>query len=551
MADQSLVRRDRPAAELASLTERVTEKVDSFRVLDVFAEGGVAVEPPRVNVLATISAGTKNADGHPVVSRDGKIYLKEDGAVSVLLKRALAERDYKSLLITFPSDDPAEFIKCSFDKWTASRHEIWGNDEYLMVLTKDGYQKVPAGTRDYERLKAQCAVSSFVYFRLFEWAADGPQVVADAIGGLYRLRFTGRNSLRSLLSSLREIARTTGGRIAGFPISLSLVYGETSDRTGTRRKIPIWSFLLAPPRGIRVTSRNFAQLVGPALDEGRALALPPIPSRRFEEDDAEGPDVDLDQAVVEGRVVGDRNVRRLQGEVCDEGRWNRLWHAVVRGSELATDEGRHAWIRRYTNGLHASLPEFLEDATDREAEQMILAADDEIKRRIVARQEGGDVGQPIPPRSSVGNPRGYEELYPEDDEPTRSDAAESPGAGQETAFVDGGAVESQDGPANAHGEPQASAEQPSRGRPADPPRPDPTVKYSRKQWEGIYDGWLAVFRYWDGLSAREMPESGALSDAKLKSLTLTLIGQVEQIEEGVRLAEAEEEPSGDLKELPF
>src|SRR3954452_20617025 len=75
--------------------------------LDPYAEGGVSQEEPRLDALATISAGYRKQGegGHaglPQVSRDGKLYLHDPKGRAPGLKKALEARGFLGLTIAFP-----------------------------------------------------------------------------------------------------------------------------------------------------------------------------------------------------------------------------------------------------------------------------------------------------------------------------------------------------------------------------------------------------------------------------------------------------------------
>jgi hypothetical protein len=407
-----------------------TAAIDAFKILDVYA-GGVSREAPRVEALATISAGYRGPArgdrlGLPQRSTDGTIILHDGANRAPGLARALERADGKLLTIAFPFDDPAKFIHCRFMEYSATELLAFGDEAHLMVLDPGrGYRRVGAGTPEYdERMKSsKIKVGVSVYFCLAEWGRDGPEIVfPDGVGAFYRLRFTSRHSLRSILAGLRAIAQFTQGRIAGVPFDLAIDYREVAGADGKKRRIPVWSIATRPPGGRRLTSRNFNEVMTMALEQGAALmlALPAPPEPTLEEALAEGPDDDLDDAIIDGVVVGepsDREVELIQrGGRCNEASWRAMFFSAVRSSEFDGDESpaRAAWMREYTHGRTESLADFLHWATEREAQAMVVAASDELNRR---RAERDARGEPSPQRGPGGPrpARTYDELFAEDD----------------------------------------------------------------------------------------------------------------------------------------
>src|SRR4051812_37603599 len=72
--------------------------------------GGEVHEAPKVDALATISAGFKNADGFPVVSRDGTIHVRSADRAPGLVAE-LERRNKKSLTIALVHNDPKDVLQ--------------------------------------------------------------------------------------------------------------------------------------------------------------------------------------------------------------------------------------------------------------------------------------------------------------------------------------------------------------------------------------------------------------------------------------------------------
>jgi hypothetical protein len=66
-------------------------------------------------------------------------------------------------------------------------------------------------------------------------------------------------------------------------------------------------------------------------------------------------------------------------QTCDKTRWNLRWHATVKGTQYGTDDGRHDFMRWYTDGATDSLSTWLTDATDEDAEALIATITERIR----------------------------------------------------------------------------------------------------------------------------------------------------------------------------
>lgn len=515
--DERAISTRQPPGQLA--TGSPTATIDSFKLLDVYA-GGVADEAPRVEAIATISAGYRargdgNRPGNPQRSTDGTIYLHDATGRAPGLRRSLELRGNKALTIAFPFDDPAKFIHCRFMRYSATELQAFGDETHLMILVPGkGYERHEAGSPHYEDVLPGCKVSVSVYFCLAEWGADGPEIAfPDGVGAYYRLRFTSRHSLRSILAGLRSIGQFTQGRLAGVPFDLTIDYREVADATGKKRTIPVWSIASKPPGGQRLTSRNFNEVMSYALDQGKALMLPAPDPPTLEDALSEPPSDDLDETIVEGVVVGepsDRDVELMaRGGRCNADHWRAMFFSCVRGTEFDGEESeaRSAWLRAYTDDRTDSLGEFLRWATEREAQAMVVAMNDELVRRMAERGERGE--QP-PSRPSAGARRRYAELFPAEDDGAPQAAPEPPTAPSAvTPEVHDAAV--------------------LTGAPAvDPPRPEDGKSYTRAQWEAMYAAWSPVLRRLDrGFDPVSDEGLKGLSNAALKGAVMELLGYVD------------------------
>lgn len=421
-ADSKALDRRQEAGQLA--TASPTSLIDSFRVLDIYA-GGVSDEAPRVESIATISAGFRaqgNGDrpGAPQRSRDGTIYLHDATGRAAGLKRALERTGSKALTIAFPFDDPSLFIHCRFMRYSASALEAFGDETHLMVGSPRGFVRVEAGTEEYKRQLATCKVSVSVYFCLAEWTKDGPEIVfPDGVGAYYRLRFTSRHSLRSILSGLKTVGQFTSGRIAGVPFDLTIDSREVAGPDGKKRTIPVWTIAMRPSGGLRLSSGNFSEVMGMALEQGAALMLPAPSAPTLDSVLVDGPDDDLDDAVIEGisREVTDEDVRLIErGGRCNVEHYRNYWHSVVRGSRLDNQDGRAAFIRDQSGGRTESLMDYLCTLTDKEAARFIETVDTVLRSEQSQRTEAPAPKPAVAVVPTTTGRRSYRDLFGADDD---------------------------------------------------------------------------------------------------------------------------------------
>jgi hypothetical protein len=366
-------------------------------MLDIFA-GGLSDEAPRLDALATISAGDRgparedNKPGLPRRSMDGTIKLHDATGRAPGLRAALERTQYTALTVAFPWDDPALFIQQRFVRYSTSALEVYGDHRELRVLDGQTQRTVAAGSEEYRRLLDTCAVSVSVYFMLAEWEPQPAVVLPDGLG-FYRLRFTSRNSLRSILNGLRALGRFTGGRVAGVPFELRIDYRETTDRTQKRRTIPVWVLVMRPPSTVKLASHNWAGVVRGALSQGEAFKeLPPPSEETLALAEWEGPEADLDEPP-QLAAPSDAEIARIAaGGTCDAAHWKKRWGAVVDGTRFDYAEERRKFLLHFTNGRHASLKEFLAVATEGDAEALIA----EVMQEIDAdRSEIGVEAEPL------------------------------------------------------------------------------------------------------------------------------------------------------------
>lgn len=387
--------------------------IDSFKRLDIY-NGQVEAEQT-VDWLATITAGERGSDGLPKRTKEGEIYIHDPEGRAPGLKQALEANGWKQLTIAFPSHDPTEFIQMRFCRYSRTRLEAFGDESSITVTDDKGTRTVyEAGSPGYVRERATCKVVTSVFFLLSEWQPDSSSAIVLPDGlSPYRLKFQSVNSLRNLIAQLRDTAKRTGDALAGIPFNIRIVFRDASDGKGVRHRVPVWTFTFKPPETIRFTSRTFVDIVERSLAEGAGLMLPAPRQQTFEQAAAEGPEVDLDEpdpssrfvptvaGVVDtktGEVLPARrqviegSARAIQqpsdqevdiiarGGHCDAERWNKRWHATVAGTRFAQDEERWRFIGFVSREQTHSLAEFLSNATEQEAAELIA----EVEREIAA-----------------------------------------------------------------------------------------------------------------------------------------------------------------------
>lgn len=387
------------------------QPLDRFGALDIYAEGAVAeAEATRLDALATISAGYKNDKGLPVRSRDGTIYLHDPEGRAPGLRAALEANEGKRLMITFPFDDPRLFIQQRFAQYSKSRLLAYGDQFALTTISEKGVRnELRAGTPAYAAALRECKVNVSVFFNLVEWVEqDGnvsPVITMPDGMGFYRLRFTGRNSLRSFLGQLKLITQFTAGRIAGVPFDLRLTDREVADPTGARRSIPVFTITMRAPH-LRLTSQNFRQLAEAGLAQADRLRLPePLPET-IETAMADGEPYDLDAPApaleagpttdtiaADSRLEPDpmpepseHDVARMRSAL-DYDTERARFFALVRGTDLEGDEARAELIESQFGDL-TSLRDVLVHATPQEWDDFLAYVAGTAQALARHRQDG-------------------------------------------------------------------------------------------------------------------------------------------------------------------
>lgn len=358
----------------------------NFQLLDVYAPGGVVESAPQMDALATISAGEKQG-GMPKRSTDGTIFLHdpENRAPGLLAALELGKR--KSLTIAFPFDDLNLIMQQRFTEYSASNLLAYGDASGITTLSKKGREFHAPDSKFFEEIKARCKVSTSIYFHLARWNENNHSEVFFPDGlGLYRLRFTSRNSARGFVASLQTTAKYLGGRIAGIPFNLTIENREVAGPDGSRRRVPVWRCVFTTPREIKLSSLNFREISNRALEQGAALMLDAPQPETLDLALTEDPLEDLD-------APSDAQIEQLQaGGGCDVAHYRARYFAEVKGTALDSKDARGLWVRNYCIEKDAeqieSLAELLTRFTDADADDFIQATQDEIAWKLDVAKTG-------------------------------------------------------------------------------------------------------------------------------------------------------------------
>jgi len=384
--------------------------IPEYQRLDPYA-GGIADEATRVVPLAMISAGYRSPgqDGHRGLPRatrpedERQIHLHEAMGPTPGIREILERNNYAFLTIAFPLDDPRAFISQVFTRYSSTRLEAYGDansityvDARRQTLEANNGQPLhrvfPSGSPEYERLVRTCKADTRIHFCLAEWTEGGSRVVFPDGLGIYAIRTTSRHSVRNILGTIAYTAQFTRGRIAGLPFQLRIVHRQNvSGPDGTMRQIPVWSIVTTPPSGVSLSSRTFREVATAALREGAQLMLPAPSTPTLQELESDGPvEVEVDEPNEEQMLALEAGGR------ADQAHWTRTWHAMARGVtwehdgrayDLASDNGRAAFIHQHTQARTGSLSAFLQTATEEQAAELIAALG-QARTQMMARRYG-------------------------------------------------------------------------------------------------------------------------------------------------------------------
>jgi hypothetical protein len=382
---------DHDTGEVLEIGPHAEGILDDLTILDPYAPGGVSL-PRSPDWLATISAGTKNEKGLPVVSRDGKIFLSDPQNRAPRLAEILKANEYKHIDLAMPFDSINDCVKLGFRRRSQTRLEAYGNEQGITTIEANGaHEWHPAGTAEFEELRQSCKVECSVFFILAEWLGT----TLDALEaryrwpdgwGIYRIRTTSRHSVHSIYSSLKAVEQLARGSFRGVPLRAYLVYRDVPGGDGKMRSVPIWTFTLKPPVEIELSSTAARAMVGAARREVATLLGLPAPTvlpTTDDEADDDGP-------------TGDPTAALTEDPPADVEHWNRTFWASVKGTSLDDAAARAAFMLEHTDGKTDSLAEFWKTATESSASNLIA----HMVKRIAAERTVGwpapDTGKPSP-----------------------------------------------------------------------------------------------------------------------------------------------------------
>lgn len=409
-----------------------------YELLDNLSETGVSTVEPRPEWLATISAGYKKKvqgrDGKefeiPVVERDGIIHIQDgDELKAPGLVRALEEGGGKKLTIAFTADpiirsdgfvDVSPLIVQRLVRYSRTALEVFGDATKLTHVTteKTGSDTAKAvfnthyvGSKEYAALVKTCKPETSVLFVLVRGVAeDRPRMYWPDTFGCYRIRFTGRNSGRSIVGKIIETLPFTGGHVLGIPFELTLgtrnVAGNDPKLGWARHDIPIWQIGMALPPGAEMEPRLFRKVVDRSISEGQILRSLPAPTYTVEHALLEAPRViddeyddesSIDAAALEGLMSND--------PPCDAVSYRGAWHSGVKDDVLlSTEEGRHAFVKRFTSELWKDQPEKQTESLER---FLSIARESEASKLIAKMSEvlGALAAQRMAKRNQAGQPK--------------------------------------------------------------------------------------------------------------------------------------------------
>jgi Recombination directionality factor-like len=266
--------------ELASHKESAihTYQEETVHLLDPRSETGLTKYEPGLRMwAATVSAGWKNPQGIPQVSRDGKIILHEDMGDAPGIKAALEATGYRSITITMLSDGIGDCLKqlfCSYDTT-----KIFGDHTALTVMRMEGDKQVRKviknGEPGWKEMLAKTKPCTFVPFALAEWDENDLAAISFVDGFVpYRLRFGSNNSIRAFVEALQAIKRITGGKLIGVPLNLSIAYKTVMCPDLCRRSVPVWNPVLKHPKGLRLGAAQIQGILTAGIKDAEQLALP-------------------------------------------------------------------------------------------------------------------------------------------------------------------------------------------------------------------------------------------------------------------------------------
>lgn len=341
-----------------------------MRLLDPY-EGQYEVHAASADQIATISAGYRGEDGFPVAARDGRIHLHDPSGRAPGLQAALEAAGGKSLTLALVAEPESGGVAQRFSRYSKSALEAYGGLDDITVLNQNGRVTYAAGTPEYEKVRATCKADTFIYFALAGWVNGTPRLTFPDGFGVYRLRTTSRNSARNLAATLALIAKFTGGRVAGVPLTATINMRDVAGPDGRRRSVPVWSFVMRPPAELSLGAADVRKALERGIAEVSTIQALPMPSAPTIDDLL----LDVETAIDDDALDA---LDALANPRADATTCRRAYFAITQGTALAEKEGRAAFIRGAANetGIDtASLSEFLAMASPEQADKLLALAE--------------------------------------------------------------------------------------------------------------------------------------------------------------------------------
>lgn len=501
--------------------------------LTLLTPHGGPQRPVRIESIATVSAGYRNSSGLPVISRDGTIYVSDDPINPASgLREALGARDNKALTIAFSTNDPSQIIQQRLTLYSKTRLEAHGDHERIILISERGDRTIIRKDTEPERYAEQAAkmkAETFVYFFLARWLPNGdPEIYLPDGFASYRLRFTSLNSAQSIVNQLYFISEKTGGQVAGIPLDLFITYRELADPTGAKRKVPIWTMVLRPPDELQLnTAAAVRGIFRKGIAQAEALSLPAPTMLTDDQLMLEAPDVDLDDpSVIDGQFsVSEADNRRLRGggPIANPDRLRASFFLAIKGSSLDEREGGgyEDFLLAVTGGRTGSLSEFCRTATNAEADRLLEAVVDRVRREREDRP--APAPQEFTPEQQAKLARTRQLL----DEAMRGDDLAS--------------ARPVETPQGVTISPEVQAAVALTGGPPSRPLPDRPVdgeSYRRDDWRTWYRTHFARLKALD--SAQQPVDVDRLENGALKAAVLRVIAEADEMERIVSMADDED-----------
>jgi hypothetical protein len=334
-----------------------------------------------VDNLAIVSGGWKDSAGTPHVSRDGTLYISDMEGRAAGLAAILKANGGKHLTIAMPSNNFDHVYKQTYRKESRSSLEAFGDVTGITTLTQAPGARAgtpairtfyAAGTPEFEKLRADCKVTTSITFILADYNAAGDIVYPwpDSVG-TYRLRTTSEHSAENLKSCLKMIAKFNGGEFAGIPLTVRLTYPNKTDPSGAKQKPPVFVFAVKAPAGAMLTSKTLPLLAAGARD-AIGMSLPALP-----------PGETIDDVILEVEAA---YMNALTTGLNPE-KARAIYFAIVDGTWMDNDTDRAVFIGFHTNGATKSLATFLTSATPESADAML----EDLRGYVVDMEPTGEV----------------------------------------------------------------------------------------------------------------------------------------------------------------